>query len=612
MKRCFLALAVLLCGAVGMASADYVLIKVNVGQQKESVIPGAGMIGVVPGGSAGPSSGSPPGMRPPGAAAGDGFPSPNPMRGGFPRPMPGGSAGPGGSMGPMGRPFPGGAGVLGESSGPPGTPIEIVTVVEVDKPFKILESVLQQQTVQRFPLVVKTPWGVSKLWNLPGAPELRVLATSEEPNVAKRYAAEYAKVFKDKTKPSADQIQKLAEYALTHDLNDKFVEIMKKLAEDNPTNEAVVAFLKVQAALDRPVAKGGSAELKAHLAEYKEATLNDDKGHFVLFHKLSTNEQDKVQGRLARLEDSLRTYYYWFALKGVVLPVPTERLSALLTEREPEFKRSRDSLSDPPVVGDGIFARRQNLAVFCARPLDSQYDMLDKFTATKMTQFNLNRQELLKGKAIPKTSRPDAAQEIAYGGTLALAEKELEDEAERAGASHEATRQLLFASELLPRNVTIPEWVLFGMGSFFETPERSPWATPAGLSTVYLPAFRAELSDKGKHFEGTPLKTLRKIVTDGYFRELTPDDYKNKTERLMKARSATWSLMYFLAQKKPGNLQRYFNNLREMPRDLELDDAALWGCFARAFDYYDPKTNKLDEVGLTTLAETWQNDMLNV
>jgi len=388
---------------------------------------------------------------------------------------------------------------------------------------------------------------------------------------------------------------------------------MKKLAEDNPTNEAVVAFLKVQAALDRPVTKGGSAELKSHLANYKEATLKDDKGHFVLFHKLSTNDQDEVQGRLARLEDSLRTYYYWFALKGVVLPVPTERLPALLTEREPEFKRTRNSLADPPVVGDGIFARRENLMVFCARPLDSHYDMLDKFTATKMTQFNLiNRQELLKGKGIPKTLRPDAPQELAYGETLALAEKEMEDEAERAGASHEATRQLLFASGLLPRNVTIPEWTLFGMGSFFETAERSPWPTPAGLSTVYLPIFRTELGEKGKHFEGTPYKTLRKIVTDGYFRDLTPDDYKNKTDRLMKARAATWSLNYFLAQRYLGNLQRYYKNLSEMPRDLELDDAALMDCFARAFDRYDPKTKKPDESKLADLAEEWQNYMFTV
>jgi Protein of unknown function (DUF1570) len=653
MKHCFLAIAVLLSGGVGMASADYVLIKVNVGQQKEAAIPGAGAIGVIPGsgalGGSGLTPSSPPGGGFPGQPGGGGLTPSSPPGGGFPgRPGGGGltpSSPPGGGFpgrpgggfpgqpgggfpgqpgggfpGQPGGGFPGqpgaggfpgegaGFGFLGQGAGQPGAPIEVVAVVEVDASYKTLTKVLKPG--QTIPLEVRTHWGATKLWNLPAAPDVRVYPTSEEPNVAKRYAAEFAKVFKDRSnpKPSAEQIQKLAEYALTHDLNDKFVEIMKKLAEDNPANEAVVAFLKVQADLDRPVGKGGSAELKSHLADYKEATLKDDKGHFVLFHKLSNNELDVVQGRLAHLEDSLRTYYYWFALKGVVLPVPTERLPALLTAKEPEFKRTRDSLASPPVVGDGVFARRENLTVFCARPLDSQYDMLDKFTNTKMTQYNLNLHDLLTGKDVVKGSNK---YEVAYGGMLALALKELEDEAERAGASHDASRQLLFASGLLPRNVTVPEWTLFGMGSFFETAEHSPWPTPAGLSVIYLPIYRAELGDKGKHYEGTPYKTLRKIVTDGYFRDLAPDDYKNKTERLMKARSATWSLTYFLAQKKLGNLQRYFKNLSEMPRDLELDDAALLECFARAFDCYDAKTKKPDESKLTALAELWQNEMLS-
>jgi hypothetical protein len=620
MKHCFLALAVLLSGAVGMASADYILIKINVGQQKEPATPGAGMIGVVPG--AGQSGGyqNQMGRSPsfPGQMGGS-SPRPGQMGGSpsFPGQMGGSSPRPGqmgGSPsfpGQMGGGYPGSAGgygFLGQQGGAAGAqadaPIEVIAIAEVDAPYAKLVNDLRGG----IPLNVRTHWGITKLWNLPGGPEVRVYPTNEEPSVAKRYAAENAKVFKDKSgqKPSAEQIQKLAEYALTHGLNDKFVEIMKKLAESNPTNEAVVAFLKIQAALDRPVAKGGPADLKEHLSGYKEATLKDDKGHFVLYHKLSSNDQEEVQGRLARLEDSLRTFYYWFALKGVVLPMPAERLPSLLTEKEPEFKRTRNSLADPPIVGDGIFARRENLSIFCAKPLDTRYDMLATFTGTKMAQYDLDRQELLKGKEKLKgSSRPDAAREAAYAGTLALAMKELEDEAERAGASHEATRQLLFASRLLPRNVTVPEWVQFGMGGFFETPEHSPWPTPTGLSTIYLPAFRYEMGEKGKHFEGSPLKTLRKIVTDGYFRDLTPDDYKNKTDRLMKARAATWSLTYYLAQKKLGGLQRYFKYLSEMPRDLELDDTALLDCFARAFDCYDAKTKKPDDGKLGALAEEW-------
>jgi hypothetical protein len=44
-----------------------------------------------------------------------------------------------------------------------------------------------------------------------------------------------------------------------------------------------------------------------------------------------------------------------------------------------------------------------------------------------------------------------------------------------------------------------------------------------------------------------------------------------------------------------------------MPRDLELDEQALWECYARAFDAYDPRTKQIDEAKLGNLAANWQD-----
>ena len=46
--------------------------------------------------------------------------------------------------------------------------------------------------------------------------------------------------------------------------------------------------------------------------------------------------------------------------------------------------------------------------------------------------------------------------------------------------------QRSLASGLLPRNVAVPEWLLFGMGSFFETPLQSPWAGIGAPSAVNI------------------------------------------------------------------------------------------------------------------------------
>ena len=100
---------------------------------------------------------------------------------------------------------------------------------------------------------------------------------------------------------------------------------------------------------------------------------------------------------------------------------------------------------------------------------------------------------------------------------------------------------------------------------------------------------------------------MRKIVTDGYFRDLTPEDGRNRSPRLLKARAAAWSLTYFLAKKDFDHLQRYFKVLSEQPRDLELDEDVLWQCFARSFDAYDPKTGKFDDAKLGQIAAAWQS-----
>ncbi len=383
------------------------------------------------------------------------------------------------------------------------------------------------------------------LLNLQGmSPEVTYEPVADD-TVAKRYDKQYAKLFppgKPDFKPSADEVLTTAEWALSHGMNDKFVDLMKKLAEINKDLPVVAAFNQLQADLDKPV-KDASGDLGAHLGQgYTQATLTGGKGHYVLFYSVNNNDPAEVQDRLARLEDALHTFYYWFALKGPDLVlhrtvhVPEERLPALLAMREDEFRRQHEGFSDPPVVSAGFFARRENLAVFCASPQDPTYDMLLKASTWIWDQPGWNRYDFLTGRDNMGYPRGEVPLEgRAYFGTLAVLTKALEDESARAGVSHDGTRQLLFASGLLPRGVTVPEWVQFGMGSFFETPPHAPWPSPTGKSSLYLPIFRDEMSEKGHKFEGDPYKSMRKIVTDGYFRDLKPEDLKKSSPELLRA-----------------------------------------------------------------------------
>jgi hypothetical protein len=628
MKHWILAVVVLLGGALSLASADYVLIKANVGQTTQSAnnnsgegAPGpgntGGQMGGLPGGFPGGQKGGPGlgqlGGPPGGQRGGPGLG----QMGGLPS---GGTSGPG--LGQMGGT---------EGQGAAGQPVEVLAVVEVDSPDKTLQQLSKIEydpNKRQIPPIVTTPFhlgrqekGVVRLLNItPGvmSPEVSFEAVAGK-TVAKRYEEQYSKLYpvgKPDAKPSANQILTVAEWAVSHGMNDKVGELMKKLAELDKDSPVVAAFNQLQADLDKPVKEGGEA-LKAHLQDYAQATLKDAKGqdlngHYVLFYSVNYSDKGEVQDRLLRLEDALHTYYYWLVLKGqykAPLHVPEERMPALLATQDPEFRHQREGFSDAPVVGGGFFARRENLSVYCAHPQDPMYDLVD-LASRSIWSDGYNKVEILTGRDRAGYPAGAGIESRAYVSMIALLQEALADESARAAVTHDSTRQLLFASGMLPRGVVVPEWVQFGMGSFFETPVHSPWPTPTGLSSLYLPIFRDELGDKGRKFEGSEYPTLRKVVTDGYFRELKPEDRKKTTPELLKARAVTWSLMYFLAQRHIGNLERYFQLLGEQPRDLQLDDKALWECFARAFDAYDAKTKQVSEDKLASLAVEWWDFVL--
>jgi hypothetical protein len=61
-----------------------------------------------------------------------------------------------------------------------------------------------------------------------------------------------------------------------------------------------------------------------------------------------------------------------------------------------------------------------------------------------------------------------------------------------------------------------------------------------------------------------------------------------------------------LHEKKLPELARYTAELSNLPRDLELDEAALQGCFARAFGLSDAKDpRRLDARKTSQFADAW-------
>jgi hypothetical protein len=633
MKRWILAAAVLVSWGVGMASADYVVIIANLGQAKQQDqtgpggIPGGGdgpggFPGGMPGGIGGMGRG---GMGLPGGIGGMGRGGMG-LPGGIGRGGRGGIGGAGGiggmGRGGMGLPggmgrggFPGGigggpGGFPGGGDGPGGfggeynpedeeSPHIIVAVVELENnlPRDPAQALAIGQATGR-PIEVRHRWGSTKLMKpTDGTLDFVFLKL---PSVKKRFDAKNGEVFKGREKPATEDVLNLAEWALTHGLLKQFTEVMDKLEPDAKDHPAVKAYAATKAALARKITKEDpSSAWRGRLLEGYQVYKSD---HYAILHNSPTNNEVEVKTKRDRLENAFASYYYWFALKGIVLKVPEERLLGVKLNTLEEFDRFHKILSSGPVVANGYFAPRDGLTVVSATPLDEKYHSLELYNG-KWWQNGYDRNQLLQGR---RSGAPPTAQmlDLCTAEAMALLEKAMEYDAEQASITHFASRQLLFASGLLPRGVVVPEWALFGVGSFFETPPESPWPSLALPSNTFLPQFNELL--KKKKLEANALDTLKKVVTDNYFRR--PALGQDPEALQKKARAASWSLTYYLAQKHLDGLQRYFNELSKMPRDLELSDEVLLGCFARAFGCVDAD-QKVDPQKLQALAQDWYSYM---
>lgn len=651
MKRWFLAAASLMVSA-GLASADYVIIVANLGgnrgpELRTQPAGGAGMRGggagmrgggvgmrggsgaIGPGGPPGGGSGAmgPGGMRGGSGAMGPGGP-PGGGSGAFgPGGPPGGGSGamgPGGMRGGSGAFGPGGmggslppmmmfGGSMGGMSSPDidDVPFFVVVVVEVDAGN--VPGGVEKSFERRGYAKVALPKRIGRICTLPQRTSFSLTlvirdgqSTRSLPTVRKRFEDRFAKTFKDK--PSAEIILELADWTLQHGLVDKFPQVMDKLVEADKGHPAAVAYVKIKADLAKP------AEDNETAADWRNKLLHGYKitegAHYKIIHNASTNEASEVKSHLDHLENAFRGYYYWFALQGQALSVPQTRQLVVLTNQDKDFQHFRKILTSGPVVVDGFFARRENLAVMNATRQDDTYETVKRFWKNWENRRFL-RNPLLQGlkSGHPRDVLPG---EIAEAQTAALILSALEQEAELATVSHDASRQLLFTSGLLPRSVAAPEWILFGMGSFFETPLQSPWAGIGAPSAYYYPRWQ-ELKDR-KILEKGSGETLRKVVSDAYFRGLPAQGESGSLARLLhdatmrNARATAWSLTYFLAKQKLEGLERYFKELGKMPRDIELDGEVLLGCFARAFGAVDAN-NKVDASKLKTLERDWFNYM---
>jgi uncharacterized membrane protein YgcG len=246
---------------------------------------------------------------------------------------------------------------------------------------------------------------------------------------------------------------------------------------------------------------------------------------------------EDIERRLRALDNNLKAFYLWHALQGIALPLPQQRLIAVLADRANDMPKLHQALDGLPVGSDGFYSPTHDLLVLSPDRLDQHGS---SFARIAQAQYAVgwNRDDLLKGKVPKVRDNNRQPSEIARMMTIALVDKFLEEEADHAAISREGSRQLFVASGVLARNVVLPRWVDSGTSSFFEKPKGpvftrsqgggSPGGGGSGVvMTVGLGAgYGAANYVLHRHFRDlvqkqelnpAPEQTLKNILTDRYY-----------------------------------------------------------------------------------------------
>lgn len=524
-------------------------------------------------------------------------------------------------------------------SGPPvpvpggGTP---TTGQNEDDIIKVaVHAVVEASSVQtgtdmvgRIKAIVKHKWGSTHVFN---DEQLITRLAVKSGTIKTKYNNKREALGKNRTN---EGIYDLAEWCLNYGLVDEFVTVMDEVAKTgkktgmDKLDRAVEMFTKVKAELAQPIER-------EDLANYWRGRLGfrvTPSEHYALLYNTQLSDPPEVAHRLKLLEENMKAVYYYFALKGIALKMPEEKLVAVLLDQPEQFKVQRALIEDEPLVADGFFAARDNVVVFSNQRLDNE-SILFKRQMQAYYQQGWDRKSLLEGKGLNRVAGKSIDERYRME-TLALLDAALDEEGERATVTHDGTRQLFVAAGLQKPAVIMPDYLQFGVASVFETPKgpyptivplevRSPyWHGWAGPSWEYARIYK--LIEQGALDETgiAPIRTgieitaatllLRRVVMDADFNQARDLGQRAGAMRLIQARTHAWALCYYLTKMRTAGLIKLYDELAKMPRDLELEPNELLGCFCRAFDLADTTGLRPDPVKFEKFAQDWVGFMKSI
>ncbi|HMO37710.1 MAG TPA: DUF1570 domain-containing protein, partial [Gemmatales bacterium] len=281
----------------------------------------------------------------------------------------------------------------------------------------------------------------------------------------------------------------------------------------------VDSMIKLREEMNKPIAEAKEEHelVKALLNKFGKELKLTQKGHFAIYY--SARDEKLAESKLAKLEAAYAGIMYWFALHGRPLPMPQKQMVCVMVEKADQFEAIHKMFDEAPMYADGFFSPLDNITILAPTRIDPGYAKffaLAKNAEETLKTYNLDNRKLFGDRIdrpIINQSSNDRQRvtDVLTGQIFALANQAALEEGETATATYEAFRQIVAATNYMPRTVMLPRSVRHGLTSFFATPKSSGehnlpalWSGIGGEHWLHLPVFR-KLADARKAGENAEI-----------------------------------------------------------------------------------------------------------
>jgi len=350
---------------------------------------------------------------------------------------------------------------------------------------------------------------------------------------------------KAKNSKEVDDYISAAKVAIKRGLFKEFLECCSAAYKIDPKNPTILRLIEVRNRIKQPLqddAKESEARIRdiVNLPSMR-VQISD---HYILLHdtpdaKTFRRRKSRADLRLELLETVYESYFMKFALDGILLEPPQERMMVVLFHDEKDYQRYCTQIDPTLLSAAGFWSPVDNACVFYDQGSSERMKALDELNADLKRAKNQAR------------GTPVSRDTAHLSNTIDLLVKVAKEEDDIEVVSHEATHQLAGNTGLMPRGKIALRWAHEGLASYFETSSDAVWNGIGAVNERRLKSYYRVSSDE-------TMRSIELLVSDLLF------DGAQNTRAEVDAYGQAWALTHYLMENKPEKLVEYYRRTSEL------------------------------------------------